>query len=74
MADVTPPRLRAPCFGLILAVFSLAVLAGPPIGAALPPAAAPVVAIAVALGCMVATAAALPESLPEATAAAVSPT
>lgn len=63
IADVVPPTLRAPCFGLVLASFSISVFIGPPIGAQLDPKHAPVAAICVILLCMLCTLFFLPESL-----------
>ena len=63
IADAVPPVLRAPCFGLFLASFSLAILIGPPIGASLQPKTTPLAAMIMTMLCMLSTLFLLPESL-----------
>jgi DHA1 family tetracycline resistance protein-like MFS transporter len=63
IADSVPPVLRAPCFGLFLASFSLAILIGPPIGASLQPKTTPLAAMIMTTLCMFANYFFLPESL-----------
>jgi MFS transporter, DHA1 family, tetracycline resistance protein len=63
IADAVPPVLRAPCFGLFLASFSLAILIGPPIGASLQPKTTPLAAMIMTIVCMLMNFLFLPESL-----------
>lgn len=63
MADLIPPAERAAAFGLILASFSVAILVGPPIGAALSPGVVPWATIGIILCTVVATILFLPESV-----------
>lgn len=63
MADLIPPAERAAAFGLILASFSVAILVGPPIGAALSPGVVPWATIGIIVCTVVGTILFLPESV-----------
>lgn len=63
MSDLIDPQNRAAAFGLILASFSIAILIGPPIGAALDPSTVPWVTMGVLVVTLAATYIFLPESV-----------
>ena len=63
IADLLTPPMRAPCFGLILSCFSLALIFGPPIGAQLTPHAAVSLALMTTAVSVLYTWFILPESL-----------
>eukprot|EP00890_Picochlorum_soloecismus_P005215 jgi/Picsp_1/5695/NSC_03054-R1_major facilitator superfamily len=69
ISDLIPPNDRAAAFGLILASFSIAILIGPPVGAAIEPSLVPVVIILMMCINILSTFICLPESLCEDAAA-----
>ena len=72
ISDLIPPNDRAAAFGLILASFSIAILIGPPIGAAIEPSVVPVVIILMMCINILCTLLCLPESLRDDSCAKVS--